>query len=120
MSIFSNEPLSPADARRSIAALLEGYPAGVVDDARLLVTELVANAIAHAHGVSIFAAEVRDGSLRVRVVDKSPHLPARMDEDRDRDRGRGLLILDRLATSWRVERCGSGKVVAFELQLPAI
>ncbi|MCX5384649.1 ATP-binding protein [Streptomyces sp. NBC_00083] len=50
-------------------------PQHVVDDARLVTTELVTNALRHGGGVESFIARVVDGRLIVRVADYSDTRP---------------------------------------------
>ena len=87
-------------ARRHIEAACEGMSADGVDVARLLVTELVSNAVLHAGGtVLLVVARDRDG-VRVEVSDMSPHPPVMLDSRPLSEHGNGLRLVSALATSW--------------------
>ena len=74
--------------------------ADAVDIARLLVTELVSNAVLHAGGTVLLAvARDRDG-LRVEVIDESPYLPVLLQSRSLSEHGNGLRLVAALATSW--------------------
>jgi anti-sigma regulatory factor (Ser/Thr protein kinase) len=94
-----------------------GLP-GLVDRARLLVSELVINAVIHARTESRLMLWSDGRCLRVEVSDRSPTLP-RVDEYVPQaPSGRGLRIVAELADQWGVEEGRGGKTVWFEL-LPA-
>ena len=111
---------SPAEARRSLDALRPGMNDLLVDDAVLLVSEIVSNSVRHANLDETDAIEVRvrgSGSkLWVDVVDPGPGFdPERRPSEHEG--GWGLRLLDRLATRWGVERNEVTKVW-FELTSP--
>jgi anti-sigma regulatory factor (Ser/Thr protein kinase) len=96
-------------------------------DARLLVSELVTNAVRHvppdaAAGVELEIA-VEEACLRVEVRDSGPGFrPADLPRHRrgaEETSGWGLMILDRLARRWGAEADGSNRVW-FELALDAV
>ncbi len=97
---------SPAEARRTLEALRLSLEAPVVDDAALLVSEVVSNSVRHAGLGATDAIEVRvRGSramLHVDVIDPGPGFEPQVHPRQD-DGGWGLWILDRLATRWGVE-----------------
>ena len=91
-------------------------PSAVIDDAELLVSELVTNAVLHARSSSRVEINRENGRVRVTVRDESAEQPRLRNGGADATTGRGLLLVDRLAHSWGVDRSGiSGKVVWFEL-----
>ncbi len=96
----------------------EGMSAETVDIARLLVTELVSNAVLHGSG-TVLLAVVRDGSgVRVEVFDESPTPPAVVNADLLLEHGAGLRLVDALASSWGTSARGDaqpGKMVWFAL-----
>lgn len=111
---FPASPTSPRDARHFIAGVLaEWGHSDAVDAARLLVTEVVTNAVLHAR--SAVTVEVRDvpGGVRVSVADASPVLPAPRDYSVQATTGRGLQLVASMATRWGVEPHHGGKVVWF-------
>ncbi|MEV5775422.1 ATP-binding protein [Streptomyces antimycoticus] len=90
--------------------------------AELLLSELVTNAVRHAHVPPGQEIEVRyklsDSHLRVEVADTSDVQPEQRAADNGDERGRGLLLVDSLATKWGVSpRNVIGKFVWFELPL---
>jgi anti-sigma regulatory factor (Ser/Thr protein kinase) len=92
----------------------------VVDDAALLVSEVVSNSVRHAGLDAADAIEVRvRGSramLHVNVIDPGPGFEPEVRPRQD-DGGWGLWLLDHLATRWGVER-GSTTRVWFDLAPP--
>jgi two-component sensor histidine kinase len=82
----------------------------------LLVSELVANAVAH--GLPEVHLDVRmDGCSRIRVEvsDGSRALPELQPPTLERASGRGLQIVDAMASTWGAQLQPHGKVVWFEL-----
>ncbi len=109
---------SASAARRIVAAALAGTEMrGRLDEALLLVTEVVTNAIVHAGTDIDLHMEISPDSIRVEVVDRTPGLllvaPAQPDETREG--GRGLLLLDALANEWGTRHFHGGKAVWFLL-----
>ncbi|MFF7977307.1 ATP-binding protein [Streptomyces sp. NPDC007905] len=70
----------------------------LIDDAALIVSELVTNAILHSGGTQVtFTMAVRDGVLHLAVHDEMPGGPAACAADSESERGRGLFLVDALA-----------------------
>ncbi|MGD9484021.1 SpoIIE family protein phosphatase [Streptomyces sp. TRM70308] len=116
---------SVAAARAFVRDTLQGWGlSDVVDDAVVLTSELVTNAVVHA-GTSAEVRCLRDtGGVRVEVVDRYPEreVPLR-DETHappgpDREGGRGLLLCAALAARWGVDYTAGDKRVWFRLDLP--
>ena len=118
----------PADTRAPSMArsLLDragctGQHAGVRDRARLLVSELVTNAVRHgAAPVSIEIACDRSAALAVRVTDGGRGRPALRSSTGgasalDRHGGWGLVLVDLLSDEWGVDEAAPGKTVWFRL-----
>jgi sigma-B regulation protein RsbU (phosphoserine phosphatase) len=102
--------------RRVRAACIAADLESVLDDALLLVTELVTNAIVHAGTDLALRLDTSDGGLRVEVVDSTPgHLLRPQPLDDAREGGRGLFLLDALASSWGSTHTRAGKAVWFHL-----
>jgi anti-sigma regulatory factor (Ser/Thr protein kinase) len=86
------------------------------ETARLLVSELVANAVTHAATDVTLALDLGPECLRVEVSDGArSELRARHPGPEDPS-GRGLLIVEALADRWGVEADPPGKTVWFELE----
>jgi anti-sigma regulatory factor (Ser/Thr protein kinase) len=111
----------PADVRAAARArhhladqhgedlLLAGRAA--LDDALLLVSELVANAVAHGTGSVVVEIDLDVSRLRLEVHDESPDVPLPRVATPDDDTGRGLLIVDTLAAAWGTRATPVGKAV---------
>ncbi len=86
---------------------------GWVDDASLLVTELVGNAVRHTAGQPALQLDRYGDAVAVVVVDGSGRLPRAGDGGGDglADGGRGLLVVEALADRWGVESRPGGKAV---------
>jgi hypothetical protein len=103
---------APALARHFAVATLRGWGAGdVADAAALVVTELAANAILHAHSAFTVILSARADLLRISVRDASPlHgelRPAPL---------HGLGAVNAMASRWGVESLGNaGKTVWVDL-----
>lgn len=114
----NHDPATAAVVRRSIAADLRSraVSADRIDDAVLVASELVSNAVVHTPpDVSEMALDVRwqidHDCVLISVVDPSPDLPRRRSTTADDARGRGLSIVAALALDWGVRRTANGKQV---------
>ncbi|QEV49387.1 ATP-binding protein [Streptomyces vinaceus] len=115
----AREPASVGRARRALAAQLSSWGLhGVTDTTRLLVSELITNALRHAHGPVQVNVRVHGAVLRCEVEDASPASPARRSADTDSESGRGIELVDALAQDWGSERTTTGKTTWFELAIP--
>ncbi|MCW2678621.1 MAG: hypothetical protein JWM62_22 [Frankiales bacterium] len=111
-----SQPEAAAVSRAAVRGLL-GDVGLAADDAELLVSELVGNAVRHApEGDVLLSATLVEGLLRVEVQDCSPHLPVLPDPPGgDSEGGRGLLLVSSLADRWGAEAVSGGKRLWFEL-----
>ncbi|MEV6277860.1 ATP-binding protein [Nocardia sp. NPDC051832] len=114
---FDLETTAQWQIRDAVRTLLAPDTGVLVEDAVLVVDEMVANAVEHGSApwrcrLALHAAPPR---LRVEVDDSGagePHL-----RTPDLHGGRGLIVIDRLASSWGVLRYGRFKTVWAELPL---
>ncbi|MDT0387933.1 ATP-binding SpoIIE family protein phosphatase [Streptomyces dubilierae] len=86
--------------------------------AELLVSELVTNAVRHAHARPVALRLVRGDTLLCEVDDDDHELPTLLSVGPLDDTGRGLRVVSTLAREWGTSRTGNGKTVWFELTLP--
>jgi anti-sigma regulatory factor (Ser/Thr protein kinase) len=96
-----------------------GAAADCVDDAVLIVSEMVTNAIRYSRGRIRLRLHWADGYLRVEVRDASPLPPRLLPSSSGAERGRGLRIVARLASRWGSTRLRDGKVVWVDLRCEA-
>ncbi|NLT56879.1 MAG: ATP-binding protein [Actinomycetales bacterium] len=124
--VISNRPESVPRARAHVRSLLRrwGVHDHTVDDAELLVSELVTNSVHHARGPFITVRVTYDDSrVRCQVRDNDPtspdepHLP-----EHDQETGRGLYLVQAIATAWGTHLDSDGtvgyKVIWFDLVDP--
>ncbi|NEE08240.1 SpoIIE family protein phosphatase [Streptomyces sp. SID7499] len=124
----SFEPVgrSVASARSFVRDTLQGWGfADIVDDAVVLTSELVTNAVVHA-GTSADVLCLRsDEGARIEVADRYPEREIPLQGtavnmgNPDREGGRGLQLCAALAGRWGVEYTPTHKTVWFQLDLPA-
>jgi anti-sigma regulatory factor (Ser/Thr protein kinase) len=106
------------EARRKTAAVLNRWRCQRerTDDAVLVVSEVVTNAVQHGAGVVLVRLLRRRTHVRVEVQDNSPRLPVLLAVGgRAAERGRGLHIVRNLASHWGSQRNAGGKLVWAEL-----
>jgi uncharacterized protein YjbJ (UPF0337 family)/anti-sigma regulatory factor (Ser/Thr protein kinase) len=113
---FDAEAQSAAAARRLVTSTLGRWQCdGLADEAALLTSELVANAIRHAHSEIDLRVSRTDSGVRVEVADRDPHpVHPRQPEPSDTG-GRGLYLVGAMARDWGVWPSPPGKTVWFEL-----
>lgn len=97
-------PRAQAEARQFVDSLVDHVPGLVLDDVRLVASELVGNSVKHAgnppgHPIHI-KLQVRPDRLRLEVVDRSIFDPNPETSDELREVRWGLLIVDRIAEAW--------------------
>lgn len=90
----------------------------MTEDAVLLVSELVGNAVRHT-GARVFGLRLRRrrGWIRVEVRDPSRGLPCLMPVQELDVSGRGLFLVDKLSDRWGVDLLPRGKTTWFEMRV---
>lgn len=112
-------PQAPAQARQIIAEELSSrLPAGVVDDIKLMVSELVTNGIVHGRAetdVPLLLDLLVNGKIRCRVLDRGTGFAAGV-RDPAAGGGWGLRVVEQLADRWGMQRSPQRTEVWFERQ----
>lgn len=123
------EPQSAAAAREAVGQLASAVEDALLDDLRLLVTELIANRVqveppTPDADVSLDFA-VDPATVSVTIRDAGPRhvffsAPARAPVtprtlEPDPSSGYGLYLIDRLADRWKLARAEAGVEISFEL-----
>jgi anti-sigma regulatory factor (Ser/Thr protein kinase) len=116
-----SRPESAAAARRltQIVVLRQwGLTPKMTEDAVLLVSELVGNAVRHT-GARVFGLRMRRrrGWIRIEVRDPSRGLPCLMPVQEMDISGRGLFLVDKLSDRWGVDLLPRGKTTWFEMRV---
>ncbi len=127
---YQPEPLAAAAARRFVRDTLQSWVVtggdadghGLVDDAVLLTSELVTNAVVHAGTAVQVTCRLADDNVEVVVRDSQPAglVPEPPDNDygsAERTSGRGLLLPSALASAWGVTYGRTAKAVWFRIGL---
>ncbi|MFJ8824327.1 SpoIIE family protein phosphatase [Streptomyces sp. NPDC102467] len=117
---------SVATARSFVRDTLQGWGfADIIDDAVVLTSELVTNAVVHA-GTSAEVLCLRgDDHVRIEVADRYPEREIPLQSSAvsmgspDREGGRGLQLCAALAGRWGVDYSATHKRVWFQIDLPA-
>ena len=117
--ILSNDLLAPREARQAVARFLStAHLSQLTDDAQLLASELVTNAVRHATGPIEVRAYVRDGFLRLEVGDSCcDQGPEPRQASADDEGGRGMELIDKLSSRWGWRIRGPIKVVWLDLPM---
>ncbi|WP_367318086.1 ATP-binding protein [Streptomyces sp. HUAS ZL42] len=115
-------PQSVPCARRLVTSALGAWDMDVLaDDAELIVSELLTNAIDHTHCcfARVMVQRPLEHRVRVSVADASAALPTLSPAGGWAERGRGLMLVDALSTQWGYDRHPGYKTTWAELHLPA-
>ena len=106
--IFQGEADQVGRARREVARYLDGCPAA--EDATLIVSELVTNAVLHSrsrHGMLTVHGERYPRYVWLEVSDAGGNWEA----GGGGDGGRGLAIVAALAAEWGIDGDGRGRTI---------
>ncbi|MGW6021879.1 SpoIIE family protein phosphatase [Streptomyces sp. NPDC055099] len=116
---------SVATARSFVRDTLQGWGfTDIVDDAVVLTSELVTNAVVHAGTAADVLCLRTEDAVRIEVSDHYPEREIPLQQaavnmgNPDREGGRGLQLCAALATRWGVDYTPTQKQVWFQLDLP--
>jgi anti-sigma regulatory factor (Ser/Thr protein kinase) len=115
---FEAELTSPGAARLFVKEALRhwGQEESVIEDARLLISELAANAVIHTQSPFSVSIASEPSRLRLAVHDRSNAVPTTIGRSEDAPAGgRGLQIVAAVADDWGVVTNPLGKTVWAEL-----
>jgi anti-sigma regulatory factor (Ser/Thr protein kinase) len=106
---FERGPSAASAARNALLALDSRVDTQCLDDIRLLVSELVTNAVRHADGPRgggvTLDVTIESSRVRVEVADPGAGFqPQPRDAEMSRPGGWGLYLVDRIADRWGVVR----------------
>ncbi len=102
---LTGQPADPHRARRWLADLgaTWGFDSHIelVEDAVLVASELVENAVRHAPGAGRLRVELRAARLSIAVIDGSPNPPILVPASvATIHGGRGIAVVDAIARAW--------------------
>jgi serine/threonine-protein kinase RsbW len=115
-------PNAPAEARGVLRDGLRGrVPPHVLEDAGLLVSELVTNSVMHGRVGSAARLGLRihldEGVVRIEVRDEGRGFAAAgVDAEPDGPGGYGLFLVTQIADAWGIAESGDPTTVWFELK----
>ena len=110
---------SPARARRFLSERSTAWslPESLGDQLALVASELVTNAVLHAHTPLTLTVELLDDRVRISVRDGSSAPAALRRYRKDALTGRGLGVIAAVSQAWGVEPARDGKVIWAEFDL---
>lgn len=107
---------SAHDAREFVHQTLTEWGCdGIADEVTLAVSELVTNAVIHAHSAASLTLIETSSGIQVRVQDNDPEHPTVRWVAEDDFGGRGMHIVDALSDSWGIEAAPPGKIVWLDI-----
>ena len=110
--LVDHGPQGPAQARAAVARWLRDIGGeALCEDLKLIVSELVTNAVRYGRPPVRVAVAADDRTVTVTVVDNDPGRPVLRSAGEEAEGGRGLLLVDLLAASHGVRDEPPGKAV---------
>ena len=110
--VLAREDSAVSRARHQLSDFLHHVVSpALVDDARLVVSELVSNALCHGLGEVVVRASLADHRLQLSVIDSSEGAPRLLSRERAGVGGLGLRVVDQIAERWGYARFPGGKAV---------
>jgi anti-sigma regulatory factor (Ser/Thr protein kinase) len=119
MVVYDRAAANVGEARAWVDAFLaeRGVEDTVRDDAQLVVSELLTNALMHGEGELVLRASITASAVRVAVTDSGDALPEVLPLDPTRIGGLGLIVVGRVSSEWGVSPFPGGKTVWAALAL---
>jgi anti-sigma regulatory factor (Ser/Thr protein kinase) len=119
MVVYTRHSASVGKARSWVDAFLveSAIEDSVRDDAQLVVSELITNALMHGEGELVLRASITGTIVQVSVTDSGDDLPEVLPPEPSRIGGLGLVVVDRIASNWGVAPFPGGKTVWAVLSL---
>jgi anti-sigma regulatory factor (Ser/Thr protein kinase) len=114
-TVLAAEPVSASKARDFVCQHLVAHGLlYLVEDIRLVASELATNAMVHACTPFVVTLSEMDGGVRLTIRDGSPTLPVRTSPYLTDMNGRGLMLVELLSADWgaRTDSDGSKLVWA--------
>lgn len=99
--------------RSELESVLE---AELLDQATLLVSELVTNALRHSDPPCVLSIRFADAEVEISVEDGNHSMPAARPRDELAEDGRGFVLIDALAADWGSRPIERGKATWFTLR----
>lgn len=113
---LTRDESSPSQARRFVRDRCQEWQLHpVVEDAVLIVSELVTNAVIHAESDCEVRLLYRPSFLRIEVSDAGRGMPDVLATDEESEHGRGMVLTSAFSTAWGVLGDPPAKVVWAEL-----
>lgn len=111
-----HDPIGSCLARELVReTLAEWAMEDLLDEAELVVSELVTNAVTHGGSACRLELSHSSGALRIEVTDEGTGSPEPQPFDAEAEHGRGLVLVSAMSTSWGVEAAPAGKKVWADL-----
>jgi anti-sigma regulatory factor (Ser/Thr protein kinase) len=108
-TVLAAEPTSASEARDFVSTHLFAHAlTHLVDDMRLVVSELATNAVAHAKTPFTVTLLESNESIIVAIEDGSDSVPVRAAPDVLNTSGRGLMLVEELSDGWGTRSDGHG------------
>lgn len=119
-AVIPSDVLAPRIARQTVSDFLNRHGLGrLCDDAALLTSELVTNAVSHArnpNGQIQVRGYIGERVVRLEVIDNDVQsAPLRRQADHSDEHGRGIELVTKLAEDWGCLLSGDRKIVWLEL-----
>jgi len=112
------EPGAVGTGRRFVVATLDAWGcSGMAETARLLVSEVLTNALRHGIGPINLRLRRSERDLTVEVTDRATSIPHRRLAEEADESGRGLQLVEALTDYWGTRPTDDGKSVWFTLAI---